>query len=256
MRHKFLKVFSITLIAGFFMNQQTKGCDSLVNISSMLSSVSDIKIEKQELNQCFVDSWIDDIEKSSKTVFFNKINTLTIENCKLNKNVSYDIFNDFVNIKQLNILNCCFDSKELNNLLTYINPYSLSILNLSGSKFEFFDEKDFEGINSLFSLSKIILPLDMDQPSQRTLAKLFDQPMLIEPPVFFQGENRATGQQIEQLIQEKDKTIENQKKLIENIYDNLFEFKNISPKTEIDYSKMIEETLRLIDSAFLKKNIK
>lgn len=255
MRHK-LSVFSIALIAGFFMNQKTKGCDDLVNISSMLSNVSEIKIEGQKLDQCFVDSWIDDIEKSSETVSFSKINTLTIENCKLNKIVSYDIFNEFVNIKELNVLNCRIDSKELNNLLTYINPYSLSILNLSGSNFEFFDEKDFSGINSLFSLREIVLPSNMNKTYQRTLEKLLGHPKIIEQPEFSQGENRLKEKQIDQLIQEKDETIEKQKNLIEHIYVNLISFKNISSKTEIDCSKMIEETLRLIDSAFLNKNIK
>jgi hypothetical protein len=183
MINKSLKVIYIILISGFFVSQQIKGCDNskeyikeIIGISS--SSLSEIKIEKKNINQIFIDSWID-VESSQETVPYDEIKILTIKECKLSKNVSYDIFNSFVNLKELNILKCNIDSKCLNNLLRGINPYSLSILNLSGSNFNFFDEKDFLGINSLFSLSKIIIPLNMDKSSQQTLEKLFDQPKLI-----------------------------------------------------------------------------
>lgn len=261
MRHKSLRVIAITLIAGLFMNQQTKGCDDSkeyikgILSPSLISSLPEIIIDKKELNQSFVDSWID-VESSQETFSFNKISILTIKECHLSEDVSYDIFNGFVNIQELNILKCNINSKCLNNLLRGINPYSLSKLDLSQSNFNCFSENDLESVNGLFSLRELVLPSNMDKTYQRTLEKLLGHPKIIEQPEFFQGENRVKEQQIEQLIQEKDETIEKQKNLIENIYFNLIEFKNISSKTENDLYEMIEKNLRLIDSVFLNKNSK
>lgn len=178
MRRKLLNVFTIMWMVGFHMNQNTKGCEDFVSISSM-SSVSEIKIEKRELNQNFIDAWIDDLEKSSETVSFSQIITITLKECCVGNGLSYDIFHDFFNVKELNILHCDLGSKDLSNLLSYINPHSLSRLNLSESNFSCFDEKDFTRIKSLFSLSEIVLPVNMDHSSQIVLQKIFGHPKLI-----------------------------------------------------------------------------
>jgi hypothetical protein len=139
-----------------------------------MSTISEITIEHQELDERFVDSWIDDIEEKSKIIVFSKIRTITIRNSQLFDTLSYDIFHDFVSITQLNILDSTFDSKSLNNLLTYINFYSLSKLDLSGSKFSFFNVNDFKRIRGLFSLMELILPSDMDEHSQKELKKVLN----------------------------------------------------------------------------------
>lgn len=125
------------------------------------------------LDKIFLDSWIDNIENFSQRVKFNNIHTITIQNCQLNGDVSYDIFCDFVNIQQLNIIHSNFNSESLTTLLTYINPYSLLKLDLSGSTFSSFSEDDFISINSLFALSELILPTNTDDASGKILRKLF-----------------------------------------------------------------------------------
>lgn len=133
-----------------------------------------ITITKQTLDKNFVNSWIDSIE--SITYDVTKIHTITLDNVKLDPIVSYDIFHDFPNVQELNILHSHLNSKELNNLLTYINPYVLSKLNLSGSTLDIVNETDFMRIKSLFSLSTLILPANMDKESQMMLEKLFCYP--------------------------------------------------------------------------------
>lgn len=138
-----------------------------------MSDSSEITIEKQNLNHSFVDNWIDGIEELSKTMEFSKVRTITLKEIQLDNKVAYDIFHDFPNITRLNILNSHFGSKELNNVLTYINPYSLSILDLSGSTFDHFNINDFRRIGGLFGLMELILPSNMNESDKTSLNQFF-----------------------------------------------------------------------------------
>lgn len=131
--------------------------------------MTEITIEKQNMDLCFVDSWIDGLEELSKNIMFSKIRTITLKEVQLYDSVAYDIFHEFVNITRLDILNSQFNSKQLANILNYINPYSLSTLDLSGSTFDYFNKSDFMRIGGLFCLSEIILPLNMDEQDQKVL---------------------------------------------------------------------------------------
>lgn len=134
-----------------------------------LYSVDDslLIIRNYHLDQIFVDTWIDQIEDMSKIFNFTKIRTLSLEDVMLNDRVAYDIFHDFPNVTELRVLNSRFTSRGLNNLLTYLNPYSLYCLDLSGSVFESFDIDDFERIRSIICITNLILPNDMNPKIQR-----------------------------------------------------------------------------------------
>src|SRR5436853_4210582 len=108
----------------------------------VIPNLLEIKIENQKLDWYFLDSYTDNIENYSKIFSYKEIRTVTLKDCQLCNDVYYDIFQDFVNIKELNILNCDLDSKSLHIVLHCVNPYSLSKLDLSDSTFDFFSEED------------------------------------------------------------------------------------------------------------------
>lgn len=139
----------------------------------------EIRTETQTLDEYFVDSWIDTIERFSEMFNFRKVSTITLVGCKFYRPIAYDIFCDFVNILELRLLFCELDSKNLTDVLTFVNPYSLSRLDLTGSTFSSFAKDDFRRITSLFSLSSLILPANMDEHYKTTLEKLFAYPTMI-----------------------------------------------------------------------------
>lgn len=102
---------------------------------------------------------------------FSDIKTIILNNVQLDTTVSYDIFDSFVNVTTLKVINSHLTSKGLNNLLTYINPYSLSKLDLTGSVFDHFNQSDLIHLGSLFALT-LIPPSNMNGEDQEYLEKL------------------------------------------------------------------------------------
>lgn len=136
-----------------------------------MDNVSELVIEYQDLNHTFVDQWIDDLDKLSMSFDFAHIHTLTLNEVTLHNNIAYDIFHDFSALQRLNILHSHFGSRGLNNILTYINPYSVTILDLSESSFDSFDIDDFSRIKGLFSLKQLILPRNINYSNQILLKR-------------------------------------------------------------------------------------
>jgi ankyrin repeat protein len=92
-----------------------------------------------------------------------------IGNTCLHYVVSYDIFSSLVNLKTIRIINSSLTTKQLNNLLYYVNAYSVYHLDLTGSSFTSFDEKDLIPIKSLLALGTLIIPSGMDESNQKIL---------------------------------------------------------------------------------------
>jgi hypothetical protein len=131
-----------------------------------------LEIKNQSLNQEYINAFIDTI--LDRTFDSRNIHTILLDNVELDDIESYDIFMDFVNIKELKIVRSTFTSKQLTNLLNYINPYSLSNLDLSESMFVRFDETDFIPINSLFQIKTLILPDNMVPFFKKVLKGVLD----------------------------------------------------------------------------------
>ena len=129
-----------------------------------------LTIKDKKLDQEFVDLWIDNIEHTS--FIFKNIKRITLEEVEISTVVSYDIFHDFVNVEELDILHSHITSRSLTNVLTYINPHSLSKLNLSQSTFDEFNKDDLRYIGGLFGLMELVLPPDMDVENQNALKKI------------------------------------------------------------------------------------
>jgi hypothetical protein len=141
-----------------------------INMSSLYTVTSGLlEIKNQTLDLEFIYAWIDALKTMAKTIVFSRIHTLSLEAVQLSDTEAYDIFYDFMNIRELNIRNSCLTSKQLTNLLSYINPYLLSRLDLTGSTFDAFDESDLVPINSLFAIRTLIVPDDMDPKVQIVL---------------------------------------------------------------------------------------
>lgn len=142
-------------------------------MSALYTQTSDLlEIKNHNLDGTFVDTWIDSIEDMAQKFTFSKIRTLSLEHVLLDDRVAYDIFHDFPNITELRVLNSRFTSRGLNNLLTYLNPYSLGRLDLTGSLFESFDVNDFGRISGLISIGTLTLPNNMDSDIQKEFKKV------------------------------------------------------------------------------------
>jgi hypothetical protein len=128
-------------------------------MASFTVTLGVLTIKNQTLDQKFVDDYID------------SIHTLVLDSVQLDNIVSYDIFSSLVNLKTIRIINSSLTTKQLNNLLYYVNAYSVYHLDLTSSSF---NEKDLIPIKSSFALGTLILPDGMDETDQKILKQVLN----------------------------------------------------------------------------------
>jgi hypothetical protein len=131
---------------------------------------TEITISNQKLDDTFMDDW-DRFTIETERYDVRAIRKITLTNLELDSNTWYSIFQDFVNLKELNIYYTSLTSTTLYLVLKAVNPYALNKLDLSNSFFDVFNRDEVIGLNGLFLLD-LILPESMDIQIKHTLADI------------------------------------------------------------------------------------
>jgi hypothetical protein len=100
-----------------------------------------------------------------------EIEIVTFINVKFDSKLYPMFMQNFNNILKLNIINSTIDSKVLVSLIRNSNPHSLYEINLTGSNIEMNYETDFKWLGGLFALSKLILPLQINEDLKNQLLR-------------------------------------------------------------------------------------